>query len=190
MNKIIYIGWTPFNSSVTNHVIVLKHNYLNIPFICKVGFVSHQHDYDITSPFRSDIIDPFGGLLERVNICRGHFRNTGLIIKMSLKGSIRGSQDHKQGDTTCRPKKQTNKHRNKIRGKKGGSSKAGSVSVLMNLCRKSSSENKDKSSLIYINYISSVCKMENECIFFFINKIFFRWTKLGKQHLTKHFKQI
>lgn len=39
-----------------------------LPFVCKVCFISHQHNNDIASPLRSHIVYPFCGLLEGVNI--------------------------------------------------------------------------------------------------------------------------
>lgn len=39
-----------------------------LPFVCKVCFISHQHDNDVTSPLCSHVVDPFRGLLEGVNI--------------------------------------------------------------------------------------------------------------------------
>ena len=39
-----------------------------LPFVGQVCLVSDQHDDDITSPLGSDIINPLGGLLERVDV--------------------------------------------------------------------------------------------------------------------------
>lgn len=39
-----------------------------LPFVCKVCFISHQHDNDVTSPLCSHVVYPFCGLLEGVNI--------------------------------------------------------------------------------------------------------------------------
>lgn len=40
-----------------------------LPLVRQVSFIPHQHDYDITSSFCSHIINPFGRLLERIQIC-------------------------------------------------------------------------------------------------------------------------
>lgn len=39
-----------------------------VPFVCKVCFISHQHDNDVASPLCSHIVYPFCSLLEGVNV--------------------------------------------------------------------------------------------------------------------------
>jgi hypothetical protein len=40
----------------------------SLPLVGKVGLVAHQHDNHIVSALRSNIVDPLGGLLERVSV--------------------------------------------------------------------------------------------------------------------------
>lgn len=40
-----------------------------LPLVGQVSFVPHQHDDDIAAPLCPNVIDPLGGLLERVQVC-------------------------------------------------------------------------------------------------------------------------
>lgn len=39
------------------------------PLVAEVCLVAHKHDDDVLAPLRANVLDPLGGLLERVAIC-------------------------------------------------------------------------------------------------------------------------
>ena len=41
-----------------------------LPLVCQVSLVPHQHDDDIASSLCPHVINPLGGLLERIQVCR------------------------------------------------------------------------------------------------------------------------
>lgn len=41
-----------------------------LPLVCQISFVPHQHDDDVASPLCPNIINPLGGLLEGIQVCK------------------------------------------------------------------------------------------------------------------------
>lgn len=52
-----------------------------LPLVCQVSFVPHQHDDDIASSLCPNIINPLGGLLERIQVCREESKR---VLRMKL----------------------------------------------------------------------------------------------------------
>lgn len=57
------------------------------PLLLQVGFVPDEHDDDVTSSLRPDIVDPFAGLLEWVHICgeQTPFTPNSLLLDFQMK---------------------------------------------------------------------------------------------------------
>lgn len=58
--------------------------YQHTPFVCKIRLVPDQHDDDVASSLCPDVVDPFGGLLEGVDVWQDANRHVRYIMIYSL----------------------------------------------------------------------------------------------------------